>query len=296
MQTATWMIYGDNPLADMLASEACRLGHQPILAGGDESFVLPLAAKLNIPYRIFELEHTHQIKQSLDGVSLFICCQFVADDSASLLQQACLQNSCHYLDILPRQIEAQDDHKQQGIVSLSACNFYSLLQQVLLVDDAKAVEVDFNQGSSALWNALLLSLNEYAKSSNESLLPINFTQTDKPSPLKKYIDGLFNYFAWYRQKQIKTAWQKVNDALQDQSNEPAILLNIKYESEEKILHIAPAKSFFTHSMMFFIETILAHKILPGAYHAADMIEPEEWLAMQIFQYGKPLFEINETIS
>ncbi|HVG25429.1 MAG TPA: saccharopine dehydrogenase NADP-binding domain-containing protein [Thermoanaerobaculia bacterium] len=91
----SWMIYGANGYTgELIAREAVRRGHRPILAGRNASAVHALASELGCRSRIFDLA-----KPELEGVRAVLHCAGPFSHTSRPMVSACLDARVHYLDI-----------------------------------------------------------------------------------------------------------------------------------------------------------------------------------------------------
>jgi short subunit dehydrogenase-like uncharacterized protein len=89
------MIYGANGYSgELIAREAVRRGHRPLLAGRSAERVAPLARELGCEWRAFALD-----VPQLDGVALVLHCAGPFINTAMPMVRACLAAGVHYLDI-----------------------------------------------------------------------------------------------------------------------------------------------------------------------------------------------------
>jgi short subunit dehydrogenase-like uncharacterized protein len=120
-----WMIYGAyGYTGDLIAREAVRRGHRPLLAGRDAAKTEALAKELGLPYRVFELA-----QPDLSGVKLVVHTAGPFIHTSAPMVQACLAAGVHYLDItgeiavfeavLRRDAEA----RQRGVLLLPGVGF-----------------------------------------------------------------------------------------------------------------------------------------------------------------------------
>lgn len=90
-----WMIYGANGYTGaLIAREAARRGHRPILAGRDAAKVEALAAELGCEARTFGLDAI-----DLRGVALVLHCAGPFTITSAPMVEACLRDGVHYADI-----------------------------------------------------------------------------------------------------------------------------------------------------------------------------------------------------
>jgi short subunit dehydrogenase-like uncharacterized protein len=95
---ADWMIYGANGYTgELIAREAKRRGHTPVLAGRSSS-VKVLADELGFRSRIFALERNSFAKE-IAGMKLVLHCAGPFSSTARPMMEACLGAGAHYLDI-----------------------------------------------------------------------------------------------------------------------------------------------------------------------------------------------------
>jgi short subunit dehydrogenase-like uncharacterized protein len=120
-----WLIYGANGYTgELIAKKAKERGETPILAGRSEEKLKPLAEKLGLPLRAFDLS-----APDLSGVDLVLHCAGPFSATSRPMVDACLANKAHYLDItgeamvfeavLARDAEA----KERGVVLLPGVGF-----------------------------------------------------------------------------------------------------------------------------------------------------------------------------
>ena len=90
-----WLIYGANGYSGaLIAREAVRRGHRPILAGRDAAKLEPLARELGCDVRTFGLDAV-----DLGGVGLVLHCAGPFTITSAPMVDACLRAGAHYVDI-----------------------------------------------------------------------------------------------------------------------------------------------------------------------------------------------------
>src|SRR5258706_11729832 len=90
-----WMIYGANGYTgELIAREAVRRGHRPVLAGRHAGKIEPLANELGCEARIFSLD-----APQLEQIQLVLHCAGPFVHTAMPMVRACLDKGVHYLDI-----------------------------------------------------------------------------------------------------------------------------------------------------------------------------------------------------
>lgn len=66
MQSNSFLLYGANGYTgELIARYACEYNLRPILAGRRKEVIEPLAIKLNLPYRIFDINDTAALQTAL---------------------------------------------------------------------------------------------------------------------------------------------------------------------------------------------------------------------------------------
>src|SRR5207244_1005045 len=69
MSQSPWMIYGaTGDTGSLVAQEAVRHGHKPILAGRSEQKLVPLAQRLGLPWVVADLSDQAHLKKALSEV------------------------------------------------------------------------------------------------------------------------------------------------------------------------------------------------------------------------------------
>ena len=94
------MIYGANGYTgELIAREAVRRGHRPILAGRSADRVGALARELELEARIFALGEAGRTAEWLTGVDAVLHCAGPFIQTSGPMVGACLEAGVHYLDI-----------------------------------------------------------------------------------------------------------------------------------------------------------------------------------------------------
>lgn len=95
-----WILYGANGYTgELIAREAVRRGHRPVLAGRDAQKVAALARELGLPSRIFGLDDAAALGRNVAGHFLVLNCAGPFSATAAPMIEACLEARAHYLDI-----------------------------------------------------------------------------------------------------------------------------------------------------------------------------------------------------
>ncbi|MCW3113994.1 MAG: Saccharopine dehydrogenase [Segetibacter sp.] len=100
MQQDQFLLYGANGYTgELIARFASEYNLQPILAGRRKEALKPLAEKLNLPYKVFDLNDTSALEAALKLVKVVVHCAGPFDHTAKPMADACLKTGVHYLDI-----------------------------------------------------------------------------------------------------------------------------------------------------------------------------------------------------
>jgi short subunit dehydrogenase-like uncharacterized protein len=95
-----WMLYGATGYTGkLLVEEAVARGHRPLLAGRSEEKLRALAARHNLDYVAFGLDHHAAIVTALRGMSLVLHAAGPFAQTSAPMLDACLSAGVHYLDI-----------------------------------------------------------------------------------------------------------------------------------------------------------------------------------------------------
>ena len=95
-----FMIYGANGYTGrLIAREAVRRGHAPLLAGRSIDAIAALAKELGLPGRAFDLADPATVAAQLDDVAIVLHCAGPFSRTAQPMLDACLARGVHYLDI-----------------------------------------------------------------------------------------------------------------------------------------------------------------------------------------------------
>ncbi|MDB4990947.1 MAG: integral rane protein [Myxococcaceae bacterium] len=97
---ARWMIYGANGYTGILvAEEALRRGHRPVLAGRNRAKLEPLAERLGLPWLALDLHDSRALQRALGELDLVFHAAGPFVDTSDAMVRACLATRTHYLDI-----------------------------------------------------------------------------------------------------------------------------------------------------------------------------------------------------
>lgn len=95
-----WVIYGAYGYSGrLIAQEAVKRGHRPMLAGRDANKLQDLAEELGLTWRVFGLQNTESVAHALHDVALVINCAGPFAVTARTMLEACIKANAHYIDI-----------------------------------------------------------------------------------------------------------------------------------------------------------------------------------------------------
>jgi short subunit dehydrogenase-like uncharacterized protein len=156
MQTNSFLLYGANGYTgELIARYASSYNLQPILAGRRKEVIEPLAQKLQLPFRVFDLNDTHSLLAALKEVSVVVNAAGPFQFTAKQVIEACLQSGTHYVDIngdiaVFEMIRQYDEAAQKaGIMLLPGSGFdvvptdCAAMQLKKLLPDARSLKLAF---------------------------------------------------------------------------------------------------------------------------------------------------------
>lgn len=89
--------YGDT--GELIARFASAYNLKPILAGRRKDALVPLAGKLNLPYKVVDINDAPTLEAALKEVKVVVHCAGPFDVTAKQMVDACLKTGVHYIDI-----------------------------------------------------------------------------------------------------------------------------------------------------------------------------------------------------
>lgn len=120
-----WLLYGANGYTgELIAREAVRRGMRPILAGRSRDRIARLAAELNCPSAVFNLDDHTALLSSLENVAAVLHCAGPFSATARSMMQACIASHVHYCDItgeIPVFELAHSVHEKAGRAGIVLC-------------------------------------------------------------------------------------------------------------------------------------------------------------------------------
>ena len=100
MESNSFLLYGANGYTgELIARYSRQYDLHPVLAGRRKEVIEPLANKLNLPYRIFDLNDEAALRSALSEVKAVIHAAGPFSHTARQMADACLQTGTHYIDI-----------------------------------------------------------------------------------------------------------------------------------------------------------------------------------------------------
>lgn len=123
----TWMVYGANGYTGTLVAErAVAAGERPVLAGRSAGKVAPLARRLGLEHRVFDVADA---AAHLDGIDAVAHCAGPFSATSAPMVRACLDTRTHYVDItgeidvFEAAARRHDDAVAAGVVLLPGAGF-----------------------------------------------------------------------------------------------------------------------------------------------------------------------------
>lgn len=130
MPTYSFLLYGANGYTgELIARYAAEYNLQPILAGRSKELIEPMASRLGLPSRIFDVNDKNSLHAALSEVKVVMNAAGPFQYTARQMIEACLQTRTHYLDIngdisMFEMMKTYDTAaKQAGIMLLPGAGF-----------------------------------------------------------------------------------------------------------------------------------------------------------------------------
>ncbi|WP_340106284.1 saccharopine dehydrogenase family protein [Rhodohalobacter sp. 8-1] len=125
-----WIIYGSyGYTGQLIAEKAAGLHEEVILSGRNREKLIQQSEELGLPYRAADLSNTEQMNSILTDAHLVIHCAGPFVYTWKPMLDACIRNSCHYLDITGEigvfeRIKARDKEiTDAGIMAMPGTGF-----------------------------------------------------------------------------------------------------------------------------------------------------------------------------
>ncbi|MCW3108007.1 MAG: Saccharopine dehydrogenase [Segetibacter sp.] len=100
MQDNQFLLYGAyGYTGELIARYASEYNLEPILAGRRREALIPLGTKLNLPYKVIDIDDAPALEAALREVKVVVHCAGPFDLTAKQMVNACLKTGVHYLDI-----------------------------------------------------------------------------------------------------------------------------------------------------------------------------------------------------
>jgi short subunit dehydrogenase-like uncharacterized protein len=148
--TLRWLIYGATGYTgELIAREAVRRGHKPVLAARNREALDTLADELACERRVFELDAI-----DLSGINLVLHCAGPFVHTSRPMVDACLEARVHYLDITGEiavfeSVFARDaEARERGVILLPGSGF-----DVVPTDCLASMLADKMPDATELWLA-----------------------------------------------------------------------------------------------------------------------------------------------
>ena len=142
----SWAIYGAYGFTGrLIAEQAIRRGHKPLLAGRDPARLAPLAEGLGLEWRAFGLEDPVSLARAVEPLDLVLHAAGPFARTSASMVRACLHGRTHYLDItgeIPvlESIYSRDaEARAAGIALLPAVGFDVVPSDCLALHVARRV-------------------------------------------------------------------------------------------------------------------------------------------------------------
>jgi saccharopine dehydrogenase (NAD+, L-lysine-forming) len=100
MSHTPWIIYGAaGTTGTLIAEEAIRRGHQPLLAGRSAESLASLGKRLGLPWMAVGLDEPSRLQRAVSDVDAVLNAAGPFIATAPPLVEACLATGTHYLDL-----------------------------------------------------------------------------------------------------------------------------------------------------------------------------------------------------
>jgi short subunit dehydrogenase-like uncharacterized protein len=138
MNKRNWMIYGANGITGkLIAKEAIRRGHRPVLAGRSAEKLTPLAESLGLDWLEVDLLDEEQLHKTIGGFELVFNAAGPFVHTAAPVVRACLETGTSYLDVagevmvLEQVLALHQQAQEEGISIIPGVGFNVLASDSL---------------------------------------------------------------------------------------------------------------------------------------------------------------------
>ncbi len=129
MKDKNWLLYGAyGYTGELIAREAVRRGHDPVIAGRSKEKLTTLAESLDLEYHVFDLNDKNLDKYFMEYDLIFLAAGPYIHTSDPVVQ-ACSKAGVNYLDItgeipvLKKHFKLDEDFRQKEIALIPAVGF-----------------------------------------------------------------------------------------------------------------------------------------------------------------------------
>jgi short subunit dehydrogenase-like uncharacterized protein len=160
--TRPWLLYGANGYTGQLvAEEALRRGHRPILAGRSADKVRPLAEKLGLSWTAFGLDDISAITKAIEGADLVFHAAGPFAHTSEPMVTACIARGAHYVDVtgeiavFARTLDRDAEARRANVSLISGVGFDVIPTDCLAkfvadkLPDARHLEIAFATAGKA---------------------------------------------------------------------------------------------------------------------------------------------------
>jgi saccharopine dehydrogenase (NAD+, L-lysine-forming) len=130
MSSEQWLIYGAAGYTGRLvAEEAVRRGHRPVLAARSAEKLLPLAERLGLRHVVVDLGDEQTLTRAIGDSQLVFHAAGPFARTSEPMVRACLRAGAHYVDItgeidvFEANLARHDEARRKGIVLMSGVGF-----------------------------------------------------------------------------------------------------------------------------------------------------------------------------
>lgn len=130
MDNKNWLIYGAyGYTGKLIAEEAVRRGHKPVLAGREAKKLVPLAEQFGLDWVAFDLQNEQMLKETVQNFNLVFNAAGPFMHTNAYLVRACLDTQTNYVDVagevtvLEYILSLDQQARRKGIVLIPGFGF-----------------------------------------------------------------------------------------------------------------------------------------------------------------------------